>query len=136
MASPFSPAARNAAIDAIEGVIGTSARRESRTGAVPASCAAADAGTGLVVINLPANFLTDAVAGAKALLGSWVDATADASGDLTANGHFRFYSGATCHWQGTAGGPGSGRDLILNSATITAGQEVTITSADLIAGGA
>ncbi len=133
----FSTRARNAAVDAIEGVIGTSGILQIRTGAVPANCAAADTGTALVTINLPANPLSDAVAGAKALLGSWVDASADASGDLTSNGHFRFYgAGGICDWQGTCGGPGSGRDMILDSAVITAGQQVTILSADLIAGGA
>lgn len=44
---------RNAMLDAIETDAGTSAILKIRTGAQPANCAAADAGTVLATLNLP-----------------------------------------------------------------------------------
>ena len=75
-----------------------------------------------------------AAAGAKALSGSWADASADNS--ITA-AHFRLYAsdGTTCHMQGTVTVTGGGGDLTLDSVTITAAQSVTITSFTLTAPG-
>ena len=48
----FSVPVRNARLDAIETQIGASAILKIRTGAAPASCATADSGTALSIVNL------------------------------------------------------------------------------------
>ena len=133
MAFQFSTSARNAALDAIETAVGTSAILKIRTGAAPADCATADSGTVLTTINLPSDWMAAASAGAKAKSGTWEDTVADASGTAA---HFRIYdsSGVTCHMQGSCG-VGSG-DLQLDNTSINAGQDVTITSFSITAGGA
>ena len=60
MAIQLSVVVRNARLDAIETAIGASAILKVRTGAVPANCAAADSGTVLATVNLPADWM-DAV---------------------------------------------------------------------------
>ena len=129
----FSVPVRNAQMEAIETAIGVSPTLELRSGAVPATCATADSGTVLATIALPADWLTTAAAGAKAIAGVWQDLAADATGTF---GHFRIKQGATTHWQGTASGPGGGGDLVMDSATVTAGQQVSITTFTLTATGA
>ncbi len=131
MAVQFSVAVRNARLDAIETAIGVSPTLELRTGAPPATCATADSGTVLATMALPADFLAAASGGTKALLGTWQDLTADASGTF---GHYRIKQGATCHEQGTCGLAGS--DIVMDSATVTAGQQVTIVSKTLTEGNA
>jgi hypothetical protein len=133
MATQFSVAARNAAADAIETAIGTAPTLEIRTGAAPANCAAADAGTLLASMALPSDWLAAASAGAKALLGTWQDASADAAGTA---GHFRIKQGATCHIQGTVTATGGGGDITLDNAVIAVAQQVTITSFSVSMGGA
>mgnify|MGYP000970412445 FL=1 len=95
MALQFSAAVRNARADAIESVIGASAILKIFTGAKPADCAAADSGTVLATMNLPADWMSSAASGVKSLLGSWQDSSADASGTA---GYFRIYAsnGTTC----------------------------------------
>lgn len=125
-----STAVRNAQAGAVETTVGASPTLEIRTGAPPASCAAADSGTVLATMTLPSDWLGAASGGAVALAGSWTDAEADATGTA---GHFRVKAGATCHLQGTvsqrAADGGTG-DLQLQQATagIVAGQSVTITA--------
>lgn len=115
MAIQLSVAARNARLEAIEvigagqtfnaGVVGgtaTSPTLEVRTGQPPANAAAADSGTVLATMTLPANWMADAASGAKALTGTWQDASADASGRA---GHFRIKNGATTHLQGLCSDP-------------------------------
>jgi hypothetical protein len=131
MAYQFSTTVRDAWINAIETAIGTSPTLELRTGAPPANCAAADAGTVLATMVLPSDWLSAASGGAKGLLGTWQDLAADASGTF---GHFRIKQGATTHWQGTCGG--AGNDMVMDSTTVTAGQQVTVTAMALTAGGA
>jgi hypothetical protein len=93
-----SVAARNAGLDAFETTTGASAKLELRTGSAPMSCAATDSGTLLISLNLPADWMSAAASGVKALAGSW---TGTASGTGTA-GHFRFKdnAGTICHGQG------------------------------------
>lgn len=131
MAFQFSTAARDAALDAIEVAIGTSPALELRSGPPPASCAAADSGTLLASMALPADFMAAAAGGVKGLLGTWSEDAALADGTV---GHFRIKQGATCHVQGTAGM--SGADMILDNSTLAVGQLVTVTAFDLTAGGA
>lgn len=70
---------------------------EIRSGAVPADCAAADAGTVLALMTLPSDWMAAASGGTKALLGTWQDTAANATGTAA---HFRIKQGATCHIQG------------------------------------
>lgn len=133
MAFQFSLAARNAALDAIEAAAGTAPTLTIRTGAPPADCAAADSGTVLATIACPADWLAAATAGSKALLGTWQDTAADATGTA---GHFRIKQGATCHLQGTVTATGGGGDMTLDNISVATGQQVTITSFTITAGGA
>ena len=132
MAFQFSTAARNASLDAIETAIGASPTLELRSGAAPANCGAADSGTVLATMTLPADWLAAAAAGAKALSGSWQDAAADAAGTV---GHFRIKQGATCHVQGSVTITGGG-DMLLDNPVLAVGQQVAIASFTLNAGGA
>lgn len=133
MAFQFSTAARNAALDAIETTIGTAPTLELRSGAAPANCAAADSGTVLATMILPSDWLAAAASGAKTLLGTWQDASADAAGTV---GHFRIKVGATCHIQGTVTITGGGGDMTLDNNVLAVGQQVTITAFTITAGGA
>lgn len=133
MAFQFSVAARNAAIDAIETTIGTAPTLEIRSGSVPANAAAADSGTLLASMTLPSDWLAAASSGSKTLLGTWQDASADATGTA---GHFRIKVSGTCHIQGTVTATGGGGDMTLDNVSIASGQQVTITSFTLTAGGA
>ena len=133
MAFQFSVTVRNALLDSIETTISTAPTLEIRSGAAPANCAAADSGTVLATMTLPSDWMAAASAGAKALAGSWQDASADATGTAA---HFRIKAGATCHIQGTVTATGGGGDMTLDSVSITASQQVTITAFTLTAGGA
>jgi hypothetical protein len=133
MAFQFSTAARNAALDAIETTAGTAPTLTIRTGSVPANCAAARAGTVLATLTLPSDWLTAASNGSKALSGTWQDVVADAAGTAA---HFSIDQGATCHIQGTVTAIGGGGDMTIDNTSIAAGQQVTITSFNLTAGGA
>lgn len=140
MSFQYSISTRNAWLDAIETAIGTSAILKIRTGAVPATCATPDTGSVLATMALPADWMAAASGGAKALSGTWQDASADATGTA---GHFRIYAsdGVTCHIQGTvsqAAANGGTGDLKLAQATadLVAGVQITISAFTLTAGGA
>ena len=135
MAFQFSTTARNAALDAIETAIGTSAVLKIRSGSVPADCGTADAGTVLATLTLPSDWLAAASGGSKSKSGTWEDASADATGTA---GHFRIYAsdGTTVHMQGTITATGGGGDMTLDNTSIASAQQVTITSFTLSAGGA
>jgi hypothetical protein len=125
MAFQFSDSATNAALDAIETAIGVSPTLEIRSGAAPATCAAAATGTVLATAALPSDFMSNATSRAKALLGTWQDTSADASGTA---GHFRIRQGATCHIQGSVTASGGGGDMTLDNTNIALGQQVTVTA--------
>ena len=135
MAFQFSTTARNAALDAIETAIGTSAVLKIRTGTVPADCGTADAGSVLATLTLPSDWLAAASGGSKSKSGTWEDASADATGTA---GHFRIYAndGTTVHMQGTITATGGGGDMTLDNTSIASGQTVTITSFTLTDGNA
>jgi hypothetical protein len=133
MTVQFSVATRNAIADATETAIGASPTLEIRTGAQPANCAAADSGTLLASMALPADWLAAAAAGSKTLLGTWQDAAADASGVAA---HYRIKQGATCHMQGSVTLTGAGGDITLDNTNIAIGQAVSITAFTVTAGGA
>lgn len=129
MALEISDVLANAILDQIESTIGTGPTLEIRTGSPPAETTMADSGTLLASMTLPSDWMNAASAGSKTKLGTWQDASADASGTP---GHFRLKtSGGTCHIQGTAG-VGSG-DLSFD-ATISLGGTVTINTFTLTAG--
>jgi hypothetical protein len=127
MAIQLSTAVRNARLDVIETTVGTSAVLRIRSGAAPANCAAADAGTVLATVNCPSDWMAAAASGSKSLSGSWVDSSADATGTAA---HFRLYdsTGATCHVQGTVTATGGGGDMTVDSTSFTAGQQFTVTT--------
>lgn len=132
MALQFSTTVRNAQLDAIETAIGASAILKIKSGGAPANCAAADTGTVIATLNLPADYFAAAASGAKALAGTWQDTSADASATAA---HWRLYAndGTTCHAQGTVTITGGGGDLTLDAVAITAGQVVNVTSFTLTA---
>jgi len=135
MSFQFSTTARNAALDAIETAIGASAVLKIRSGSAPADCGTADSGTVLATLNLPSDWLAAASGGSKSKSGTWEDTSADAAGTA---GHFRIYAtdGTTVHMQGTVTATGGGGDMTLDNTSIASGQQVTITSFTLSAGGA
>jgi len=135
MTTQLSVSVRNARLDAIEATVGASAKLEIRSGAQPANCAAADSGTLLASMTLPSDWMAAASSGAKAMSGTWQDASADAAGTA---GHFRIKDsgGTTCHLQGSVTATGSGGDLTLDNTNIAAGQSVSITSFTLTDGNA
>lgn len=124
MAIQFSVAVRDARLDAIENTVGASPTLKIWTGAIPANCAAADAGTLLDTMTLPADWMSNAASGSKALSGSWTSAAAAAG---TA-GYFRIYDGSgVCHIQGTITASGGGGDMIASSVTLAIGDTETVT---------
>ena len=132
MALQLSVGVRNALLDSIETTVGASAVMKLRTGAVPANCAAADSGTVVATINLPADWMAAASGGTKGLLGDWTESAADAAGTVA---HFRIYAsdGTTCHLQGTVTETGSGGDLTLDTTNVLINEPVTITGFTLTA---
>ena len=104
-----------------------------RTGAPPANCAAADAGTLLASITLPADWMAAAAGGVKDKLGTWQDTSADATGTA---GHFRIKdsTNTTCHAQGTVGM--SGADMLVDNSSFAIGQSFTVSTFQLQAGNA
>ena len=132
MAIKLSVTVRNAKLDAIETAIGTAPLLKIRTGSAPATCATADSGTVLASITCPSDWASAASSGAKALLGTWSDTSADATGDA---GHFRIYdsSGTTCHLQGTVTALSGGGDMELQQATagLVSGQTFTVSALTL-----
>lgn len=133
MAVQFSVAVRNAMLDAVETTIGATAILRIRTGAQPANCAAADSGTVLATLTLPADWMNAAASGQKTKLGTWQDLLADATGTAA---HFRLYDsgGTVCGMQGSVG-VGSG-DLQVDNTAFAVNQPFTITAFTLTAGNA
>jgi hypothetical protein len=135
MAMKFSVAVRNAELDAIETAIGASAVLKIRSGAPPANIADADSGTVLATLSLPSDWMNAASNGAKTLLGTWQDTSADAAGTA---GHFRIYAsnGTTQHIQGTVTATGGGGDMEVDNVVFAQAQSFSITTFTLTAGNA
>ena len=126
MVVQLSTAVRNARLDAIEVTIGNAASLKVLTGTMPANTAAADTGTVVATIALPADWMQNASGGSKAMSGTWQDSSADASGTA---GYFRIYdSGAVCHFQGTVSATGGGGDMTVDNVVFASGQNFQITS--------
>lgn len=133
MAIDLSTAVRNARLDAIEAAIGAGAILKIRSGAKPANCAAADAGTVLATLALPSDYMAAAASGQKAKNGTWEDSDADATGVAA---HFRLYAsdGTTCHLQGTVTATGGGGDLEVLNVNFAVNQPFTVTAFTLTDG--
>lgn len=125
---------RTTMIGQIETTVGTSPKLQLRTGAPPANCGAADSGTLLAEITLPADWLTAASAGAVALNGTWTG-TFSAGGTID---HYRLKdsAGTTCHEQGTVTATGGGGDLTVDNVNAAISQPVNVTSWTRTQGGA
>lgn len=120
----LSVVARNARLDQIETTIGTAPNLYIRTGAQPADCSVADAGSLLATIVLPSDWLAAAAAGSKAKLGVW-SVAATAAG-IAAHFRIKDTAGTTCHMQGSIG-QGTG-DMSLDNTNIANGQTITVNS--------
>jgi hypothetical protein len=135
MTIQFSTNVRNLMLDAIEAAVGTSAILKIRSGAVPATCATADAGTPLASYSLAADWSPAAASGVKSLASLPLTTTGLAVGSA---GHYRIYAsdGVTCHEQGTVTVTGGGGDMTVDNTSITVGQTVNITAFSKTMGGA
>ncbi len=134
MAVQYSVAVRNARLDAVETVIGTSPILRIRTGAPPANCAAARSGTVLATLNLPSDWMAAASGGTKALSGTWQDLSADATGTA---GHYEIMdSTGTTSMNRTVTATGGGGDMTVDNTSFAAGQQFTVTAYTKTAGNA
>lgn len=136
MSMQYSTTYRNVTqLDGFATLIGASPHLYIASGAQPANCAAADTGTTLVDITCPATPFAAAAGGSMAKNGTW-QGTASA-GSPTNAGHFRLKtSGGTCHAQGSITATGGGGDMEFDNISIATGQQVTINTFTLSAGGA
>jgi hypothetical protein len=129
MAIQYGGTLRDNQANQIETTIGASAKLQIRTGAAPANCAAADSGTLLCEITLPADYLTAASGGNGQVSknGTW-QGTAAAAGTAA---HFRIKdnAGSVCHIQGTITATGGGGDMTVDNTSIASAQVVTVTAA-------
>jgi hypothetical protein len=135
MALQFSVTLRNAQLDAIETVVGLSPVLTIRSGAPPADCATANAGTVLATLSLPPDWMAAAAGGTKAKAGTWQDTSADATGTA---GHWRIHDTAatTCHLQGTVTATGGGGDMTVDNTSFASGQSFTVNTFSISAGNA
>ena len=67
----YSVAVNNARLDAVEVTIGAAPTLTLYSGTIPSNCAAADTGTALVTMTLPADWMSAAAATQKTMLGDW-----------------------------------------------------------------
>lgn len=138
MTIQLSVAARNARLDSIETVVGTSPKLRLYSGAQPATCATARSGTLICEISLPSDWMAAASAGAKALAGSWAGTGAAAAATGTNVGHFAIMdsAGTTCHQQGSVTVTGGGGDMTMDNINVAQNQAVTISGFTLTDGNA
>lgn len=99
MARQYSTTVRTDKQAAIETAIGASPKLQLRTGAPPANCAAADTGTLIVEMTLPADWVTQS-GGVSTKAGTWSAAATGAGTNVA--GHYRIKNnaGSTTHEQG------------------------------------
>lgn len=138
MTVQFSTAVRNAMLDSIEAAMGTSAKLKVFTGAAPANCVTAEAGTLLAEWDLASDWSAAASGGVKAItVGGGLAATSVPASGTAA--HYRIYdsAGTTCHEQGTVTSVAVGTgDLLIDNVAIVAGQTVNLTAFTKTAPGA
>lgn len=120
----WSAAVRNARADAVEATIGTAPTLQIWSGAEPVNLTDTPAGTKLVEMTLPSDWMDAASGGVKEKLGAW-SVAAIATGQQT---FFRILSsGGTVHMQDSCSGTGGGGKMQLDTASITSGQTVAVT---------
>jgi len=131
MALQASVTVRNAILDAIETAIGTTPWIDLRSGAQPADCATADAGTELSHTQLPSDWMAAASGGTKAKAGTW-SGTGAAAGTA---GHFRVKetTDTNCHLQGSVTATSGGGQMELDNVVIASGQGITFNTFTLTA---
>lgn len=130
----FDVLVRNARGDAIEASGGVSPTLEMRTGTKPANCAAADTGTVVATIALPADWMQNAAGGVKSISGTWSDNAADADGIAA---YFRIKRGnGSTFLQGTVTLTGGGGVMTVDNVNFKAGQQFNITQFDINEGNA
>jgi hypothetical protein len=133
MTLQYSVEVRNARLDSVETVTGTTPLFELRTGSPPANTATAASGTQLALSALPSDWLAAASSGTKAKAGTWT-ITGIAAGTI---GYFRIYASGSpslCHMQGTVTASGGGGDLTVDNTSIAPAQIVTVTAFQITAG--
>lgn len=133
-----SVAVRNAELDAYETAVGVSPLLKLFSQALPANCAAADAGSPMASGALPSDWLANASGGAKSKSGTWTIAGLAAAGTGTNAVHYRIYdsTGTTCHEQGSVTATGGGGNITVDNVNIANNQVVTITGFTRTAGNA
>lgn len=111
--------------------VGINAKLNIYTGAPPANCGTADAGTLIAQLSCSATAF-GTVTGSTITVNAITSASASTSGTA---GHFRVLdSGGTVHMQGTVAT--SGGDLTITNTSITSGETVSVSSWTLTAPGA
>jgi hypothetical protein len=126
MTIQFAQTTAHAMLDAIETDIGGSPVLYLRSGAQPATCGAADSGTLISTIAMAADAFSNAAAWSKAIGATISDASADNAGTLA---HWRVKtSGGTTKLQGSITATGGGGDMTVDNTSVTAGQQIDVTS--------
>ena len=131
----YSTTLRNNQLDQVDVTAGGTAILKMRNGAMPANCAAADVGTAMAVLTLPASWMGGASGGSVVKAGTWEDLSADAAGTVT---HFRVYAndGSTCHIQGDVTATGGGGAMTVDNTVFAVAQSFTVTGFTISAGNA
>jgi hypothetical protein len=131
----YSTTLRNAQLDAIATTGAGTAKLSIITGSLPANCAAADSGTVLASLTLPATWMGAASGGSVVKAGTWEDTSADAAGTA---GHFRLYKndGTTVVAQGDVTATAGGGAMTVDNVVFAAAQAFTITAFTITAGNA
>lgn len=126
---------RNARLEAVETEVGASPVLKILSGSAPANCAAAETGTVLATVALPADWMAAAASGSKAKSGTWQDLSADATGTA---GYFRIYdnAGTVCGIQGDVTVTGGGGPMTVDNTSFAVGQSFTVTAFALTDGNA
>lgn len=119
---------KNTLLDSIDSVF-NSATLEIRTGSAPGAGLTAT-GTLLASITVPSDAFSAAVNGVKQSIGTWADASADASGTA---GHWRLIASSGQILEGDITVSGAGGSMQLDSLSITVGSPINILSFKLIA---
>lgn len=130
----FSTAFRNGALDGAVAAIGSGLTLDLFSGKQPADVTAPDTGLLLASGSLPVDWLTPAQDGRRDLHAPRIIMLGARGGRL---GYFRVRSGAATHIQGAiVEDPEAEGDMVVDTATVTPGQPVTVLSFALTAGGA
>jgi hypothetical protein len=138
MTMQYSTTLRNNQLDQVEVTLGASPYLQIFSGAAPANAAAADTGTLLCEIALPADWMNAAAAGSKSKAGTWLGTGHANAGTGTNAGHFRIKdtTKTTCHIQGTVTANLGGGDMTIDNISIAEDQAVSVNGFAIAAGNA